>query len=1442
MLKPGEKLQRLLTLLITWAVLLALFLAYNRYFVTGQKEFLEDKGFRALAALSNELSAKFDQARSSTGSSLKLAVEPPVIPEASLRQYVDIYLKDAWLDHRSLAPAFRCSRTASGEIPLEWVREDNGIVLNVSCFTHVDQTKPNSPVLGGKTLIYTLNLQSWVREAFEALKGDFDDVLVADSKGHVLFQEATTGPRISDLKSALESTDDGTSKQNGVAGPGSSNKHQAPQKSEKPQPGQASSPSDQKPDAQKAGGFQELNEASALKEITLGDEKYELFSQPVRIILGNDAPDGNMWNLVVCGLRRTESLESKSHAVPYSTLIWAALIAVALFSLSWPLFKLHYMSNTERFRPRDGWYLILAIFLVATAAMVMLLNATYPSQAQNAADAEMRELADKIKRNFQDEIGRAFQQLREIRQDKMFRSAAKNAQTPELHGAYLTETRMNLTYPYFKIAFWSNCEGRQLLKFDVRAVPTPRTGASPFPFFKAVISDVKSSAKGEPLLCPDVAPELDAIKHAYLQPLLSPNTGEFAPVLAAPFSGDSESATSKKIVVQALTIRPLSLVDPVLPPGYEFAVVDTNCEVLFHSESIRNLKENFCEESKNNAEVQPWLFSGVDTPLDISYGGHTERAYITSLPFPGLSAGQAFLIVFQEPDRQLTLNMAIILVCSILMGTYFAIFLFAAVVHLLLRGPLHWVYVPRFVWPSPNSALSYVQLFAANGLMLLLFWWYHGRLYEAPALALTLAVALLSVLFVLCKLCVSRRVLHYFGAGVACVALLAFFGLRHSSETVREWRTVLGLLAAFGLVAVLLSGGLTWITRLIPKGFTAPKWVKELARKRFVAAYALAALSLIAAAALVPCIGFFKYAYDAVTELSLKRDQLILSQRLLDRRDRIRQEYATLQAPQIAKERLADSLDRYDKHRYPYDHLFTVKGEPALAYSPQVPSPPVLGQVQQDPCDRSNSPNQKEAINDWIEQHLARATLTFPANQIGSEMSRLGVASTGDQTVWEHSWQELSPRCFSLSWQSDSRLPGLSVTSSYPKWQGLGSWAYLCLVLLGVILVLWLMSLVKKIFFTDVEITPPFETVDWKTVEDIKGSSLVIGRAQSGKTERLKAILGPQSGDWCDVRVELNWMIRDPYYQKPSCQGRLALVLDHFDFNMKDRGYNLARLNLLESLLYENYDSRCKLVIVSTVDPLYFLTEGAPKIVSDGKDPEEARRLLDRWARALSKFTKVNLAGAARNEFQDKVGEFAECDPECVRLVTWIWEECGGTAFLRRVGIKILDELETNRPATRERLVSLVRDRADAYYHVLWSGLTANERLALYQLALDGWANPNNTAAIQQLERKQLICKAPMYRILNESFRKFVESTEHADEIAEWEKHEQQSTWRAFRLVLTAVAIGAAVWLLYAQAALFQIGSGYIAAIATLLTAVASLFSRPKRSAPADSGAAQSSP
>ena len=219
---------------------------------------------------------------------------------------------------------------------------------------------------------------------------------------------------------------------------------------------------------------------------------------------------------------------------------------------------------------------------------------------------ERREsLARKIKETFQTELKSAFAQLRGLREDASFAQVGMGP--PILRGSYLTSK--HLSYPYFQSAFWADCYGRQILKFDTRQAPTPSIDVSRFAFFKDAKSQIVQTNTQPEVnrVCFEVprfwTRPITPLTVCISSPFLSPNTDEFAPTLSAPFKTELENA--KKIWIQALVVRPISVVDPVLPPGFGFAVIDEQCEVLFHSDSSRNLRENFCDESKNKTELAP---------------------------------------------------------------------------------------------------------------------------------------------------------------------------------------------------------------------------------------------------------------------------------------------------------------------------------------------------------------------------------------------------------------------------------------------------------------------------------------------------------------------------------------------------------------------------------------------------------------------------------------------------------------------------------------------------------------------------------------------------------------------------------------------------------------------------------------------------------------------
>jgi len=1460
--KSGGKLQKLLILLVTWGLLVVFFVSYEIYFVRGQEQFLQANGFHSLAALANVLAAKVTKVRASTESLVRLVSENQAHPD-EIQAYLKLYL-----DSPTIVGAkhdlTRCAPITSPEnrsrVPLSFIPHENELILTVSCFERNGDDK--NPTLT-RVPLYTVDIRSWLGAAFREQRNDFDDVLITDPSGHVFFEESNRGPQIANLRALMSEGDDSAQAtepkdKTKSAKDKQASAHTSPSKEEEKT---ATGNADYRDDERRLDEPQRTAVASSVTKITYGGRSYRVFSQPVRIWMPNTPTSGKALRLAIYGLWDEDRFESASRKIPYSTLIWAALVVIALLSLTWPLFKLRYMGNTERFNAADGWLLGLAVCLASASVALMLLNASYVNHAQADVDQAMKKLASEIRCHFEKEMTRADQQLAEFRNHpvKDTQPVAKylNPDVPQ------REANVNF-YPYFDSVSWIDEKGMQVAKADVKTTPTPLVPVLTRQYFRSVVSDSKRKLDAQLEARHSTTPQ-SGVDVSYLEPILSTNTDEFYAVLSGPFNNIAK-ANGNKTGVVALTMRPLSLVDPVLPPGYRFAVIDHDCTVLFHSDSHRNLRENFCDESKDQDDLRPWLFAGVDAWFDISYQGHPVRAFMTAIDAPTFVDRQPFLLVFRESDLDLTLNLAIILVCTVLLVTYFSLLVTIAMLYLLLREPLHVIYPPRFVWPQPGKGIRYVQLLSANVILLLLFWFLYPRLYEAPLLGLTIGVAVFAALLAIFTLASPRRgpiILSglLIGCTLAAGAALFFY----DPYSFAEWEPVLALLAGASLVAVLFSDAISepvtkFVAFLVSSGFKwlktwfrvettkgIPSWIRRAtanlsepggltksARKHFGPTYVLLTLSLVAATILVPCIGFFKYAYDAVTELSLKHDELVLSKRMTDRRARIRQYYDDrVTAPsEIRKARYDEPMDRYGIVPAESNRVarpFFAVGDLGLFDAPPLITKQDQGPTKQDQgannCVEAPQHESRMGINELLERWMARTTLKFPENGLGQEMSKLGVASSESGSS---AWTEMCATHFQLTLRTASGLDYLTVASTYKDWWGLRWQDRAFLLLLWIILGFWLIVVVNKIFLATTE-DPPFDTVDWKEASEIQKNFLLIERAKSGQWQGTNTIAKLPPNSRLDLRRELKRIVEEKLEATRSASS--IIILDHFEFNLRDSKYNLARLELLEKLLL---DTSRKLVLVSTVDPLFFLTESGPEVLSESKDSAIATRLLDRWAEVLGKFTKVHPKDLSDREFHKTLRSFhkahgreGERHKTCRQFAIWIKQECDCTTWLRKIGKEFLDEYwNKGCDASREWVVNRVLDLSDSYYNVLWSGLTTSERLVLYQLAMDGWTNPKNVNAIRQLERKLLISRNPMYRIMNESFRRFVLASEHGAEIDEWQKREQHSTWRAFRFIAIATVIGIGVWLLYTQAAFSQTVVGYLGAIATLLTAVAGLLGK----------------
>jgi len=78
----------------------------------------------------------------------------------------------------------------------------------------------------------------------------------------------------------------------------------------------------------------------------------------------------------------------------------------------------------------------------------------------------------------------------------------------------------------------------------------------------------------------------------------------------------------------SLVTKPISVFDPILPAGFQFAVIKSDGKVVFHSDHTRNLREDFFLETDQDQEVRSRVALRAEGSLVATYMGRRSRIYI----------------------------------------------------------------------------------------------------------------------------------------------------------------------------------------------------------------------------------------------------------------------------------------------------------------------------------------------------------------------------------------------------------------------------------------------------------------------------------------------------------------------------------------------------------------------------------------------------------------------------------------------------------------------------------------------------------------------------------------------------------------------------------------------------------------------------------------------
>ena len=731
---------------ITVAVLASAFCVYYFVYVAAQREYLVNRNFRSLAVLGDQVQAMV----SIHGSILEFSADLANRKHEDLKQFVvprkedlskskDEMESEALKDYlKYLAPSLRLPDDEDQEThvrPLQpgsrlKVQRRNGSwELVLAAHRHQPSQKGHA---GQKDYVGSLELGGVLTPLVGSLP--FDDILLVSKNGTIVYQSKRAGPQFTTLTDLLQARAEGT-----TANPASGGEET---KSDDSGGGTESSGKPASRDSESASGRGAgagrravnrnsdqawRNKPIHLTDVELAGTRYKLFLQPVLLDVFNDeaTQEEPAQEWILCGLRSSKALEWEALSISSTFMVWLTALFLAIL-MSGPLLKIFFLNRRERLRLRELGFLALFLVLLTSVFTLSGLNAVgFP--LNDDTEHQLQVLGNTLSTNIHDELNQMRRQLLEwcnvsnlgdarkvnLKDDlKLVGNGRPEVirRRPTAAGQPLKEaetTPAANAYYFVNNAFWTNDDGMQIVKWSTSGYLTPMID----------VSRSRINTQPKTTYLDNQAPAF------YFDSTLPPNKLEYLAAMAMTTAQCNPDLLKSDIDGDAsggsafLTAEPLSLIDPILPFGYGFALFDQTGLVLFHADKTRNLHENFLQETDWNKQLYAQAFGhSTRRSMTIKYLGNDYQARV--MPVTRISQAPWTLVVYRDLTHVRTLNLqAMTMVATLLLAILAAPFL-AVVIWCAIRRPK---FAPEWLWPNRVRMSTYVYLIVTYTLLIILF-------------------------------------------------------------------------------------------------------------------------------------------------------------------------------------------------------------------------------------------------------------------------------------------------------------------------------------------------------------------------------------------------------------------------------------------------------------------------------------------------------------------------------------------------------------------------------------------------------------------------------------------------------------------------------------------------------------------------------------------------
>lgn len=1138
---------------------------------------------------------------------------------------------------------------------------------------------------------------------------------------------------------------------------------------------------------------------SGIKSLNVSGKDYKLFFQPVSFTADKQ--------LVVTGLLSNKHYQQEKNQLP-SQGVLLLLTVVFIAIVAYPWIKLYQMGNKDRLTVTDGIATMVVSMLLMSLLFFTLVKYNLFFKPDNSPDSKAA-IARQITAAFNNEIDSVYKKIHLydamvasdsalLQQDIVYLDKADSitAATGNRKDSFKTIPVIAQNSSINQV-YWLDKNGDEKINWINSYKNAPHGNFSQRPYFKNIFQN------NSYLL------HHSADSPFYLDQVISWTSSAFTSVISIPSVVPGKS-------VAAMSFNMQSLRQPVLPLGYKFAIIDNKAKVLYHSDAARNLNENLLNELSDNEKLRSCIEARTSDAFGSAYFSreYTVRVQpINNLPY--------FIVIFSDNSFKETRDVEIysftfsmmLLLFLFLVCQLFGVFLVSSHRSFFKRQ----LFDTSWVGPKISSVNQYNVAALANAIVIILaivFFNFSSILTYFFILFFSVIFTSLFLNSLFAKRYKKYRQLENYGFKIITIRWLFVFIVLANLGAIRALDTNNFLVFALYELLVFFTGWilLKWGRAIIHFFYSCFNGL--FFRGNYAHSFTLMALTRLLLTSGLPMLFFYVTAYNYEQNIGIRYGQLQYASHLP----------ATITESQLIK---INNHNNVAGTYYYFDNAW-IKN---IAYK-TVPFARPYSKEDNFTARLLSlfriSISDKAVLEDKMNVHAA-ADSSFFYNPLFKNGDNDGATVTNITTSRGDS--NLSITASSLNY----RLPKLYGEKFYNGWL-----FWICLLLALVIFYFIIYNVLKKLFCLDLPDLSLWGAIDEAILSNEKVNNLlfIIGLPGSGKLSQVlqkikDGTLG--NGDTPFVynpgNPENNVLIADlinipdigndrekdeawkVLTDKIASDKNKLIIVNHFEYNIRDAVTNRIKLNLLEQIMLQNTS---KVVILSTIHPVAFLDSVMDLAIADKGVPGQD---LERWHVLLGHYRIV-------------VFPLQKWDADNTEEVyKTIIKETAQTHFLNKMRESVMgvaEVLPENEKAQKgDELVFKLQVVSHYFYMYIWQSLTKEEKFLLYDLAEDNLVNSFDDYNLNMLLAKGVIIRTDgTLKLFNKGFRNFILTAIGNSEAMKIKNLiKDNGNWSRLKNPLMMVIVAILVFLLISQEEAYSKLITYVATLGAGIPAVIKLFS-----------------